>query len=232
MTQSDTSRPPLKQVFREAALSMKDALIPGYVLLFLAALLVVCYYKVPAVTEVFAYFAEWKVQWGWMYSFVCTAFFGGIMPWVFRMVIPGMRPKYVWGELVFCILLWGWQGVLIDGLYGVQTWLFGGGNDIATVVSKVAFDQFGYTLCFASFLNGLAYFWKDVGFSFDRLRENMNKGWYRRIILPNYIANMMIWLPGVSIVYSLPRDLQILMAGLISCLFSLVCTFVANRSAK
>lgn len=226
----DLRRPSFRSVFREAVLSMKDALLPGYILLSLAALLVFCYYNVPAVTEVLSWFGRLKAEWGYVFAFACTSFFGGFMPWLFRMILPGMKPKHVWGELVFCILLWGLQGMLIDTLYEFQTWLFGSGNDVLTVVSKVCLDQFGYTLLFASFINGIMYYWKDVDFSFSRLQRSMGQGWYKRMVLPNYLANMMIWLPGVSIVYSLPRDLQILMAGLISCLFSLVCTFVAARS--
>ena len=211
---------------------MKEALLPGYILLSLAALLVFSYYKVPAVTQAMSFFAELKGEWGYGFAFVCTSFFGGFMPWVFRMVLPGMRPKHVWGELIFCILLWGMEGMCIDTLYGIQNHLFGGGNDFRTVASKVVLDQFGYTLIFAAPLNGIAYFWKDVDFSFSRLREHLGRGWYRRLALPNYLSNMMIWLPGVSIVYCLPRDLQILLAGLISCLFSLVCSFVAARADR
>lgn len=110
--------------------------------------------------------------------------------------------------------------------------LFGTEVIFSVVVCKVLVDQFVYTAFFASPLNANAYYWADSDFSFSAWKAALGKGWYKRIILPNYIANLVIWIPGVSIVYCLPPDLQIFMAGLISCFYALISTYIAGKSRQ
>ncbi len=219
----------IKFALKSALLSIRDALLPGYILLSLAALMVAAYYHMPSVAGFLSVFARLKAEWGFVFSFACTGFFGGVMTWAFRMAFPLTRPSRPWLDLAFLLLLWGGQGVCIDALYRGQGLLFGVEASFSVVVFKVLVDQFGYSAFFSAPLNAVAYYWNDSGYSFRAVRASFGKGWYVRMVLPTYLVNMIIWLPGVSIVYSLPADLQIFMAGLISCFFSLICTYVAVR---
>lgn len=227
--------PAFAQSARMAFSSIRKAILPGYVLLFLAAVFVYAYYNVPSIYEFMERIGGLKREWGYGFSMMNSAFFGGLMPWAFRMLLPGQRPSRVLAYLLFGLILWGIQGVTVDTLYRVQGMVFGTEVTFGVVACKVLVDQFGYSLVFSSILNSNAYYWADEGYSFTAWKRTLSmgwKGWYKRIVLPNYLANLTIWLPGVCIIYCLPPDLQIFMAGLISCFYSLIAMYIASGSSR
>lgn len=216
--------------FLKSILGMKDALIPGYCLLGIAALVVLSYYSVESVKNFLDFFAVLKGEWGFAFSIPCMALFGGFFPWLFAMYYPGLRPKYPVKTLIFFVTIWCFQGLFVDALYRTQAWMFGDEASFLVVLKKMLFDQFVYTFLFASPYIAVTYLWKDMNFSFTRVKAAFAEGhWYKRIMLPNYLANLMIWIPGVCILYSLPSGLQLFMASIIGCLFSILSSYISAR---
>ena len=63
-----------------------------------------------------------------------------------------------------------------------------------------------------------------------RLRAAMGPGWYRRLVLPNLLTNYFVWFPGTLIFYSMPTDLQLVVANCIGCFWALMCARIAAHS--
>ena len=58
----------------------------------------------------------------------------------------------------------------------------------------------------------------------------MGPGWYRRLVLPNLLTNYFVWFPGTLIFYSMPTDLQLVVANCIGCFWALMCARIAAHS--
>ncbi len=73
-------RPPLWEAI---ASGIRLNLIPGLVMIVLAAIVVICYYVVPEITELLNKIADMKHKYGYLFSGISTSVFGGIIPFIF-----------------------------------------------------------------------------------------------------------------------------------------------------
>ncbi len=212
--------------------SCRELALPALVLLAAGTALVVAYYRVPAVAEAMSRVGALKRDAGVLFPVFAGMALSGLIPWLFRMAIPALRPERPLAELLFGLLWWPPMCVVIDAFYRLLGHLYDGlGWPVGVLVLvKVFTDMFGFTAFFASPANALAHLWKDLGFDFRRLRANLGAGWYSRLVLPNLIPNFMVWFPGVTLVYAMPCDLQLPMANLIGCFWSLMCLQIASHS--
>jgi hypothetical protein len=74
--------------------------------------------------------------------------------------------------------------------------------------------------------------WKDVDFSVKRLAADL--GWdfvfYR---VPSVLCSTwLVWVPAVSLIYSLPSTLQIPLFNLVLCFFVLILTFISKSASS
>ncbi|MDR2982312.1 MAG: hypothetical protein LBV12_08715 [Puniceicoccales bacterium] len=213
-------------------LAAKANFVPGLILQVVAVSLVIAYYTVPAVESWLGSLAELKRQGGYFYSACSGMFFCGFLPWCFRMGLKALRPKNPWSDLTFSLGWWAWMGMQTDAFYRFQGVIWGDGTSPWIVVAKVATDMLVYTPLIASPMNAIAHLWKAGGFDFTVVRSTIKRGWYRRIVMPNLVPNWMLWTPGTGIVYSLPSLLQLPMANLIGCFWSLLCITIAAGDEK
>lgn len=222
----------MESPFQIGLRSARALLLPAVVLLGAGTALVISYYNSSSVHDALSRVAALKSEWGYLYSLLSAMTLAGFLPWVFRMLIPSLRPKKPLPELLFGLGWWGFMGLTVDVFYRTLSWAFDGSGMpvVAIVVCKVFADMFGFTLFFAAPANALSHLWKDAGFDFGALRRAMGPGWYRRLVLPNLVPNWMLWFPGVTLVYSMPGDLQVPMANLIGCFWSLLCIQIAAHT--
>ena len=104
--------------------------------------LVGSYYQVPAVAAVWESVGAFKLKWAYAFSLGSTIFAAALLPSLVQLVM-GTLPQEGRGKRVGLLsLFWGYRGMEIDLFYQVQGWLFGTGNDAATLLKKVAVDQF------------------------------------------------------------------------------------------
>ena len=194
--------------------------VPGLIVQLAMAAVVLAYYFCEPARVWLAHLAEIKARWGYGFSFVSGAVAGGVLPELLTIVV-FQRGRVRWenaGNLLFGILYWGSQGVVVDGLYRLQAVMFGSHVDFSTVVKKVLVDQFVYNPLYAAPVGLAAYAWKNQGYRLAGMGRVFTGRFYKERTLPALVATWGVWIPLVSMIYSLPTLLQIP-------LFSLALTF-------
>ena len=136
---------------RERTVKFRDALsvglrsvranaVPMVVLWAIAVALVLAYHAIPAVAAALEPISRWQTAGGWGAAFLNRVVFCGLLPGVFMVTVPSIRPPRVgWVVLTYC--LWGglW-GVIADGFFTLQQAVFGAGADFQTLAAMTAVD--------------------------------------------------------------------------------------------
>ncbi|TSA36350.1 MAG: hypothetical protein D4R66_01180 [Opitutales bacterium] len=209
----------------------RDNAIPLVVILLAAAGLVIAYrYQVPFVVTALNYIGALNKANPMAFAAICTAITSGLIPWIFRMVIRGLRPPHPLGDLVHSMVWWAAMGMLVSYFYQLQAAWFGDEANLRTVLLKVSVDMVGFTILIGAPFNAISHLWKDCGWDTARLRAAMGRGWYRRLVLPNLLTNYFVWFPGALIFYNMPTDLQLVVANCIGCFWALMCARIAAHS--
>ncbi|BCD95989.1 hypothetical protein [Marinagarivorans cellulosilyticus] len=211
--------------------ALKQNLIPGICLQIFALALALAYFKWPAAAPVFNAFAELKLSYGWGYSLVATAIFGGLIPFAY-LWFTGLVRSAVLPILLFYVFFWAYKGVEVDLFYSAQAHWFGTGSDWPTLIKKTLVDQFIYGTFWAAPTMAIGYAWKEAGFSFSRLRGLLNRDFFFLQIPTTLVTNWLIWIPAVLIIYSMPMALQIPLFNLVLCFFVLLLTTISQRKPE
>jgi hypothetical protein len=207
-------------------------LLPGSVLWAVGLFVVLSYYFWPASHGVFARIGEWKTEYGFYFAAVSTAIFGGLLPFVIQRFRRGGSLLAPWAHLPFVSAYWAFRGIEVDLLYRWQSWAFGEGSSWQTVLPKVLVDQFIYCPLWAIPTMVLVYLWKDSGFSWARLRENLGPRWYYRRVVPVMVSNWGVWIPAVALIYLLPQPLQLPLQNVVVCFWVLLLMFLTANDRK
>jgi hypothetical protein len=205
--------------------------LPGLALQVFALALVLLYYFSPSARPWFETVAGWKTQFGFGYSALSTALFGGLIPFLYLWVSGSIRQGRWRAELLFYLLLWGYRGVEVDLFYRLQSHMFGDGAALAIVIPKVLVDQFGYSVFIAAPGQVVCFLWKDRDFSFAAIKPDLTFATLTSAVVAVLFSQWMVWIPAVSIIYCLPSALQIPLFNLVVCFWVLLLTFVSQRSA-
>lgn len=210
--------------------ALKQNLLPGLVLQFFALCLVLTYFFVPASQPVFAWFGVLKQDYGYGYSFIATAFFGGFLPFLYLLFTKGLDARRsAFGLLVFYLLFWGLKGVEVDFFYRLQGEWFGYHNSLAAIACKTAVDQFLYSALWAAPGITIVYLWVAHGYDFAAWWKAMDRDFFCVKIPTVIFSNWLVWIPAVSIVYSMPQDLQIPLFNLVLCFWVLLLAILNKK---
>jgi hypothetical protein len=208
----------------------RDNALPSLLILLAALALVVSYYHVPALKGWLDKVGTVNREHPALFAMLCTGLTAGFIPWVFRMVFPGLRPARPGLDLLHSLAWWMFMGLIVSWFYVFQGWCFGTEPSWRVVALKVLVDQSCFTvLCGAPF-NAISHLWKDSNWDTAKLRAAMGPGWYRRLVLPNLLPNFLVWLPGNALFYSMPSELQLPVANCIGCFWALMCVRIATHS--
>ena len=223
--------------FRDACQSglrgARANLVPGLVLQAFALTLVLGYYFAPGVAEALKDFEEFRFRVGIPYSVASTAFFGGLIPWLYIKANPATRNRYNVKQGVGLLAFWAYKGLELHLLYTGLAALFGHDNSLATIAKKVVFDQTLYGPLLAAPGMWLAYKWVEGHLAVSPVIASVRQpGWFLRELLPVIIANLGVWLPTVTIVYTLPTVLQLPLENLVLCFFTLVLAHMSLANAE
>lgn len=222
-----TTEPPT--LWQETLASLRHNLVPGLFLWTIAAVVVGLYYLFEPARPSFTVLSAWKEQGGYFYSIAATAVFAGLIPVLYLAARSSTRASLPAGGGLFLVFFWAYRGLEIDLLYRFQAVLFGSEPTFASVVPKVLVDLFVYNVVWAASLQMLAYHWMNTGFRFDAFRGFDWTRYFRRTLPVALLSTWMVWLPVVSLTYSLPANLQIPLFNLAACFWALV---VASLTAK
>ncbi|MCP5544744.1 MAG: hypothetical protein H7A49_12645 [Akkermansiaceae bacterium] len=206
--------------------------VPG--LLVQAAMLGVAlaYRFYPPTTDLLDQLASWKARWGYGYSALTAIVAGAFLPELMRIAVfqRGRAGRRNLRNLGFTIPFWAFMGVVVDGFYRLQASWFGADAEFSVVVKKVLVDQFVYNPLFAAPFTAMMYDWKNRGFP-PVVREFFTAAYYRDVVVPTLFATWGVWIPLVSIIYSLPSLLQIPLFGLSLSLWVMLYTWMSETRA-
>lgn len=209
--------------------SVRANLLPMVVLWGLAAAAVVAYYLMPGVPESLKMFADWQVEYGKVASFANRFVCGGVVPGVFLLTVPSIRPPKAWATVLAQSVWCGLMGIAVDAFFALQGAWFGTEPTLGTAIVKTLVDQFGFCVLFVAPLNALFYAWLGNGFSFRRDGGGMTRDWFVRSYVGNIVMNWAITIPTLVCVYSFPMELQITVSGFVCAIWALLAIFIGRK---
>jgi len=196
-----------------------------------AALVVAAYYLVPGVDAMLEPVERWQRAAGWRSSFVfCAAFCGAVPYAVYRLSGKPERRGALFtaaAQAVWC----GLCGVVCGWFFALQGRWFGCGHDIATVLAKMAVDQFVWSVLVIVPANAAFYAVLSGGWRVRDERVPL-RVFLRRVYLPNLLLNWIVGIPSNCAVYAFPMDLQIPVLGLLSSAWAVICTGLGAHSGR
>jgi len=217
--------------WRAGVRSARVNLVPGLALQALALALVLAYYWHAPTRAALAHLAAWRVQIGFPSAILSTAFFGGLLPFLYLRLRIATRSRYTWAQGAAIIAFWGYKGFEVDLFYRALAHQVGAGHDPVTIFSKTLIDQLAYSPLLAVPMTTL--FFEYTELRFDRiviLADLRAGGWYRRRVVPILISNVGVWLPAVCIIYTLPTPLQLPLQNLVLCFYTLLIAQLTKRA--
>lgn len=224
---SDKENPMSASIFSVCREAFRRNRFPALVLQSAAGIILLLYFLVPATRPAFEGIGALRNRHGYLFSAISTMIFGGLVSWVV-LWNRGRIPKgQVWAQFVFFLVFWAVQGLMVDTLYRLQGAWFGQDNDPVTLFKKVLLDQGPYNILYATPVSLCFYAWKDAGFSVSRARESL-RGRFAHRYWTIMVSAWIVWIPAVTMIYSLPAELQIPLFNLVVCFFTLVLAFVSR----
>jgi hypothetical protein len=204
---------------------------PFLLIQLVAAALVVAYHASASVRDVCASLAAWKTAGGLPLAALTAAFAGGVLPEIAKLVAqregPARALRGRGGEIAFNVAFFAFNGVVVDVLYRGEAALFGADARAATIVEKVAFDQFVFTPVWLVLITVL-YLWRGKGFRIAATRASLGRGFYRARVLPLLLPDWFFWIPMVSVIYAFPVPLQFLLFAFALAAWSLIMVVIAG----
>lgn len=222
------SSPPAPGILATIAAVFRQNRVPCVLLNVLVAALVTSYYRWPAVAGVWEAVTEFKLRWSYGFSLASTIFAAAVMPFFVQMAMGTLPADRRWNRLGLLMLFWGYRGMEIDLFYRFQGWLFGHGHDAATLIKKVAVDQFIASPVWFVPTYLIALRWIDLGGSWSTLRASLDRTFWTRTCPTVMITNWLVWIPSLALIYSLPPALQFPLFSVVMCFFILVVTIMAR----
>jgi hypothetical protein len=216
----------LKSALREA---FRANLAPAVILWIAAVAVLAGYYLVVPIHSVLDALAALKTRWDLLFVMPVQALAAGVMPFFFQRLQRGNHRRTQMSQLPYLIAFWAIEGALVNEFYVLQAYMFGHGIDVRTILSKSAVDMLISNPIFWAPFMVAAYNFKDVGYSLTRWRAELNSSWYRRRVLPVYLASLIVWTPAVMVLYALPLALQFAFEALVQTFFGLVLVVMTGR---
>jgi hypothetical protein len=218
------------QVLAPSFAAMKQNLRPGLALQAFAIAIVATYYAWPEAQRTLDQLGVIKQRFGYLYSAVVTAFFGGLVPFLFLWFSGHVRKSQRLGEALFYVGFWFWKGAEVDALYRAQGELFGTTASFAVIWKKTLLDQLLYLPFWAVPCQVLLYLWKDAGFTLAETRRRLAERSFINRCVVVLFSSWLVWLPAVSIIYMLPSALQISIYNLVLCFWCLLMSHLSRNT--
>lgn len=231
MSDAIDSRPWVSRMLCRTRDVLKRNMIPGLILQVFVVGVVSSYYLSEPIKTMFDQVAEVKLSYGFAFSAVSTALFGGLIPFLIQKARPKYRHLMPLGHVWFFVILWALKGMEVDLLYRCQAKVFGHGTDVVTLLSKTVFDQFVYVPLWGLTSCAIAMTWRQCGFDFGKtLTVLRDKRWWTDNLMVMMIPNWLIWIVAVIAIYCLPLALQLPVQNLVLCFWCILLIFLADES--
>ena len=202
----------IRAAWKESLTALRANLIPGLLLQLLMAFMAAAYFLNPEARAAFEKLTLLRSHWGLLFSFVGTSTASAIFPELLHFLFPGKpatNPTTLGQRLLFAIPFWGLIGMQVDLFYRLQYALFGPSDTSLVIIKKVLVDAFVYCPLLAIPQAVCIFLWRDHGFTLHGFRGHHPMAFYALRIFPVLMANWMVWIPLVTIIYSLPAALGV-----------------------
>ena len=223
-----------RSALRRAGSAARANFLPGLLLQALMLGFLALYLWHEETRRSLAAVARFKQESGYAFAFVSYLAAAALLPELLRIAFfqQGRISRGNLWNFLTAAPFWGIMGMIVDLLYRLQTVWFGPGSDLATIVPKVAVDQF----IFSPFISAPAIVgylhWRDARFRVGALRETLRTDFFLTRVFPIIVAGWCIWIPGVSLVYFMPPPLQLPVAVLIQIFWVLILTTISERKVE
>ena len=208
--------------------------VPGLMVQSLMLGVLLAYYFYPPTRHLLDGLAEIKVRWSYGYTAISAIIAGAVIPELLRICVfqNGHSRRSNFSNLLFTVPFWCMMGVVVDFFYRCQAGWFGAEATIPVVLKKVLVDQFLYNPLFAAPVSAWLYDWKNRGYQVAGISVFFTAGYYRDVIVPILFATWGVWIPIVTILYSLPSQLQIPLFGLALSMWVMLYTWMSEQRAR
>lgn len=208
--------------------------VPGLMVQAVMLAVLLGYYFYPPTRDFLNQLAEFKERWSYGYSAVAAIVAGAFIPEIMRVLVfqKGKLRRLNFDNLLFTIPFWCGMGLAVDVLYRCQAMWFGSDVTFPVVMKKVLVDQFVYNPLFAAPVIAMLYDWKNRGYSTAGLGEFFTAAYYRDVVVPTLFATWGVWIPIVSILYSLPQLLQVPLFALALSLWVILYTWMSEQRVE
>lgn len=205
--------------------------VPALVVQGMMAALAISYFYVAPVKSAFESLVLFKNSVGMPFAFGCMGMIAVFAEVLRRQFDPASRGTPFWSNAAYGFVVFGFLGIATDAFYSFQGMLWGGLPPSAQVPAKVLTDQFIYTVLFANPYQTLLYVLKDCRFKPQVLWQRITpfKTFYVQEMLAVLVTNWAFWIPTTAILYSLPVDLQFVIAQLAITIWALLLTAMTKR---
>lgn len=203
--------------------------VPGLILQGAMVAILLGYFFHPPLRELLERLAEVKARWGYAYSALAGIVAGAVVPELMRGLVL-QRGRFGPGnlrELVFAVPFWCGMALVVDVLYRGQALLFGDEPTPSVVIPQVLVDQFVYNPLFAAPVTVWLYAWKNGGYRWQR--RFFTPGYYRERVVPALFATWGVWIPVVTVLYTLPEPVQIPLFALALSLWVMLYSWMSQR---
>jgi hypothetical protein len=203
---------------------------PGLALQVAALALVLAYYFHAPTHAAIDAIARVHKRFGFRFSIVSTALFGGVIPVLYLRSRAATRHQFSVAGGAALIAFWAYKGFEVDLWYHAQAWIVGSDATAQTIAIKMVLDQFVYCPVLAVPVTVLIVEWIHAEFAWSPVLSDIRAGgWYRRRVLPVLISNLGVWIPAVCIIYALPTALQLPLQNLVLCFWTLLLAHVMQK---
>ena len=221
---------PFREALRMGIEGAKSNLLPGATLWLFGLALVVSYYQSESISEIFDAIGIWKTKVSPWFAILSTATFGSLIPWLVQMLFLPLEKRVPFRQVPWLFLFWGMHGWQVDVFYQLQSHLFGDNIDFNTILSKTLVDEFVWVPFLVVPQILLSYLFIENALSPSRFREALrHKGFFARAI-PLMIANWVVWIPSVALIYLFPLPLQLPLQNLILAMWCLIISFFTKNA--
>lgn len=188
----------------------RQNLVPMLILEGAMGVLVAIYYLWPAGKAVLDAYAIWQHSGGVIAAALATGVAGGVIS---ELSLVYFQDRGRWNmshveNLIFKFLVFVLNGAVVYEFYLMQAFWFGDGNAWSVLIRKICVDQFGFTVIWSLPYLTFTTRWQALGYSGKRLWDELNWDFVTERMLPVLVTNWLFWIPGVSLVYSMPLNLQ------------------------
>jgi len=174
------------------------------------AAIVAAYYCWPAATSLLSWLGARQHAGGLLFLALEAGFAGGILSEasVVYIVDGGRWNARHLENMVFRFVVFFFGGIIVAKFYEWQAFWFGDGPTWRVLLPKVLVDQFIFSVFWSTTYQTIVFHWKALCYSGSRLWSELDGRFVLERMLPVLVTNWMFWIPGVTLVYSMPLLLQ------------------------